>query len=455
MDDALSTLEIEFPPGVYSDVRLEHTIDHDLTMRDGQLLDMRKSTETGAFLRVQKNGFWYFASTTELDQIDAILAELAASDALGVGPNPSVENLLEAHRETVRAFDGDRVDAVPFGSKLSLIRGYAEQLDRPSIKTWTARWVDQHRERRFVSSHGADVSHDYQEAGFILEYLMSHDDQSLHEGFTRAEHSFSALVAAAGEHSAQLSTYLDRCERFVAEAVPVEPGPAAVVLAPVVAGVFAHESFGHKSEADFMLGDSAMLAEWQIGMRVAKPLLSIVDSGQPQGSGYMPFDDEGQRSTTTYLIKDGILAGRLHAAHTAVALRERPTANARAMSFRFEPIVRMTTTWIEAGDDTFESLLAGVDDGYFIETVKHGSGMSTFTIAPGLCWRIREGKLGEPVRIGVLTGTVFETMGEIDGLSDRVERPFLVGGGCGKFEQWPLSVGYGGPYVRIRRMNIA
>ena len=81
--------------------------------------------------------------------------------------------------------------------------------------------------------------------------------------------------------------------------------------------------------------------------------------------------------------------------------------------------------------------------------------MSTFTIAPGLCWRIRNGKIAEPVRVAVLTGTVFETLGEIDGLSDSVEVPFLVGGGCGKMEQWPLSVGFGGPYVRVRRMNLA
>ena len=104
---------------------------------------------------------------------------------------------------------------------------------------------------------------------------------------------------------------------------------------------------------------------------------------------------------------------------TAAALGERPTGNARAISFRFEPIVRMTNTMFEAGSTTKAELFASVDDGYFIETVRHGSGMSTFTIAPGLCWRIRDGELREPVRIAVMTGTVFETMGEIDGLRMR------------------------------------
>ena len=37
------------------------------------------------------------------------------------------------------------------------------------------------------------------------------------------------------------------------------------VLSPVVTGVFAHESFGHKSESDFMVGDETMKREWQNG----------------------------------------------------------------------------------------------------------------------------------------------------------------------------------------------
>ena len=52
--------------------------------------------------------------------------------------------------------------------------------------------------------------------------------------------------------------------------------------------------------------------------------------------------------------------------------------------------------------------------------------MSTFTLAPGLAWRIRNGELAEPVRVAVVTGTVFETLGEIDGLSEAFDMPFMV-----------------------------
>ena len=136
-------------------------------------------------------------------------------------------------------------------------------------------------------------------------------------------------------------------------------------------------------------------------------------------------------------------------------LNEQVTGNARAMSFRFEPIVRMTNTYIEAGTQTVEELISGIDDGFFIETYKHGSGLSTFTIAPSLAWRIRNGALAEPVKVAVITGNVFETLGDIDGISTEVERDFQIWGGCGKAEQWPLPVSLGGPHIRVARMNVA
>ena len=75
----------------------------------------------------------------------------------------------------------------------------------------------------------------------------------------------------------------------------------------------------------------------------------------------------------------------------------------RATDCTFEPIVRMTTTYIEGGDLDFNQLIAPIKKGYFIKTINHGSGMSTFTIAPSLAYEIVDGKLGRPVQISVLT----------------------------------------------------
>jgi len=451
----LQAIKIDFPDGVYVDVRLERNVDHRIRFCDGELDDVQATVETGALIRVLREGQWLLASTTALDEINDVIADLASSSVLPpTERDVGVESLI-IHRDQLWIFDDERIDHQPTTAKLDFLKRLIPSMDRPGIKTWNARWLDQHRDRRFVSSRGADVSHDYQECGVILGFTLGLAANAIQESFRASNHRLSELESQSERILNELEALLDKCERFAQEAVAVDAGPATVILSPMAAGIFAHESFGHKSEADTMLGDPQMLEDWKMGSRVAAEGVSIVDAGGGLGSGYMPYDDEGQKTGQTHLIKDGLLSGRLHSALTAAALGEPLTANARAISFRFEPIVRMTTTIFEPGTETRERLFAGVDDGYFIETVRHGSGMSTFTIAPGLCWKIRHGELAEPVRIAVITGTVFETLSEIDGLSDQVEIPFLVGGGCGKMDQWPLSVGFGGPYVRVRRMDVS
>ncbi|NLZ43389.1 MAG: TldD/PmbA family protein, partial [Clostridia bacterium] len=52
------------------------------------------------------------------------------------------------------------------------------------------------------------------------------------------------------------------------------------------------------------------------------------------------------------------------------------------------------------------------------------------------------------------TGDLFTTLAEIDGLSDRLELYHAFFSGCGKWEQAPLPVAFGGPYVRVRNLLV-
>ena len=125
--------------------------------------------------------------------------------------------------------------------------------------------------------------------------------------------------------------------------------------------------------------------------------------------------------------------------------------NSRQKKEAFSHIGKLTD---RIADKTLEQLVAGVKKGYFIKTIKHGSGLSVFTIAPNISYEITDGKIGRPVKISVISGDVFETLGLIDGLSDRTEILSFVTGGCGKMEQYPLPVGFGAPYVSVSKMKV-
>ncbi|MDD4518584.1 MAG: TldD/PmbA family protein, partial [Limnochordia bacterium] len=294
------------------------------------------------------------------------------------------------------------------------------------------------------------VIFDKQTAGIRINLELSYKENKNQASVSKAGVSFEELLNL----ERFFETELEKSVAFTKEAESVIPGEYPVLLSPEATGVFTHESFGHKSESDFMVGDETMKAEWALGKRIGQDVLTIVDDGTVLGNGYVPYDDEGTKGKKTYLITEGNLTGRLHSIATAALLEESPTGNARAMNFEFEPIVRMTTTYIEKGDRPLKDIIAEIENGIYVDTIKHGSGMSTFTLAPARAYKIENGQITKPVKVSVVTGSVFGTLAEVDAVSEEFELMSFVGGGCGKMEQWPLPVGFGGPYTRVKKLKV-
>lgn len=443
---------MQFPSGLFTDIRYETVFTTELTYENGTLKQNKTATEQGVFIRVFDGVRWYYSATTELDRVQQEIDQLAslAVPSESIAEHPVVKK-LQANRDVCLRFANCDVSRIPNGEKVQLVESYLplfSELD--DLQTYTISYLDNHTEKHIVSSLGCDVTFDYQHCALRLSYAFGCDGTPFRNIQQQYRQRFDDLRTC---HE-QLRAAMKRDWNYAHNAVAVVPGIYTCVFAPEVTGVFAHESFGHKSESNFMIGDETMKREWALGTRVGAEMLNIYDTGCPDGSGYVPYDDEGTKAAKTYLIKNGILTGRLHSAYTAAALEEDVTGNARAMSFEFEPIVRMTSTCIGGGELTVEELIAGVREGVYIQDYKHGSGMSTFTIAPNVAYMIRDGKLAEPVRIAVVTGNVMETLHKIDGLANDARLCSSASGGCGKMEQWPLRVAFGGPHMRVRDITV-
>ena len=443
---------IQFRHDFYADVRTEDRSRTTITYKSGALEEMKTRVERRAFIRVYDGKMWYYSSVTDLAHLQKTLDGLydAATPNADIQNDPVVRR-FERNRDTLLSFADSSVRDIPPKDKQALLLSYLPLLSEDSCITMPrGTYLDRNSLFRFRSSLGADITYDYQTCGLSFACDMTEGEKKFSGHWQKGATRFDELKGLDDEIRAAMAEQT----AFMRNSVPVTPGKYPVVLSPEAAGVFAHESFGHKSESDFMLSDETMRDEWQLGKTVGSPILSIAECGSVPGCGYVPYDDEGTKARRNYLIKDGKLVGRLHNAQTAAVLDEPTTGNARAIDCTFEPIVRMTTTYIEGGDMDFDELIAPIKKGYFIKTIKHGSGMSTFTIAPSLAYEITDGKLGRPVQISVLTGSVFETLGLIDGLTRDVKLLSFVTGGCGKMEQMGLPVGFGGPYVRVSSMNV-
>ncbi len=444
----------------YWDVRIEDTFETNLIKVDGEVVNCSSSPSVGAFIRVNKNGFWLYESTTELNQISATLKRLSEqkiNHASVVPPSGSKTKtsgpaLPDKNHYVALNAKQDNFSLVSMDDKLKLLNLYDAAIqDTPNLVSRTLRYKDVYKVKTFTNSQGTSFEYDFNQGGIGIDFTLKAGESLFEDRFN----CYGACFEDLKGQSEPLLKHTAEAQKFLA-APAIAPGKYQVILSPEVCGVFTHESFGHKSEADFMLGNPEALEEWKVGKKIAADCLTIVDhGGVDHSSGYCPIDDDGTYAQKNYLIKNGILTGRLHSRETADALGEQTTGNSRAMNFEFEPIVRMTSTYIEPGTEPIADILKRCEGAIYVEGVKHGSGMSTFTIAPVRGYRIGKDGIKEPVRVTVLSGSVFDTLKNVEAVSMEFQLKSSAIGGCGKMEQWPLPVAYGGSFVVVSEMQVS
>jgi len=318
----------------YTEIRVERTWSTAVTFRGRRLESATASEDQGGFVRaLHAGGGWGVASFTSLDRLDAMVARAGElSRAVPVDPPIRLGDVPSHHADALLDLDGD-VRGVPIAEKKRLLEAYNGAMlgvsDR--IVDTLAVYRDEVSEYWYVNSQGT-ILHELRPDVTLSGTAVARRDGTIEKGL-------ESIGMRRGWHSVQdkAAGFRAVAERAVAllDAPTVKGGTYPVILDPELAGVFIHEAFGHLSEADFVYENPQAREMMTLGRRFGKPVLNVGDNGAAPGlRGTLPFDDEGTPTQDTALIEDGILVGRLHSRETAAAMGERPTGNARAISFR-------------------------------------------------------------------------------------------------------------------------
>ncbi|HJP66292.1 MAG TPA: TldD/PmbA family protein, partial [Actinomycetota bacterium] len=235
---------------------------------------------------------------------------------------------------------------------------------------------------------------------------------------------------------------------------PAPAGEMPVVIGPGGGGVLFHEACGHGLEVDHIHKDASIYRLEQRGQQLASPLVHGVDDGTiDQAWGSLSVDDEGTPTQRTVLFEAGVLIGflydRLRADHDGVA----STGNGRRQSYASLPIPRMRNSYILAGADRPDDVVAGTARGLYAKTLGGGqvnpaTGDFVFGVAEGFL--IEGGRITAPVRGANLIGNGPAILSAIDALADDFE---TRDGVCGK-EGQGVPVSNGSPTLRIARMTV-
>ena len=231
-------------------------------------------------------------------------------------------------------------------------------------------------------------------------------------------------------------------------------GTMNVVMGAGASGILLHEAMGHAFEADFNITGESVFAG-RTGERVAPEGIDIVDDGTMYGDrGACRYDDEGVEGQKTYMVRDGILCSYLHDRLSAARYGVAPTGNGRRENYTCPPIPRMRNTYMEAGRDKPEDIIASVKKGIYVDDfsngqVKIGEGDFTFYVRSG--YTIENGRLCQPVKDINIIGNGPRALADIRAVGNDLAIPPYAWT-CGKGQSVPVSCGI--PTVLIDRLTV-
>lgn len=393
-------------------------------------------------------GFGTFCFTNVKDVDLAFQEAKKASDLI---PGELDLKKVEVNKDHVKVNPSMDPRKISLEDKKALMQHYIDLFFTvDGIANLESEYYEQYLDTMILNNKGTEIQQEELICGMTFRITSKKDDVTqitrLSFGGSQSYEDMLNQDDAVLEKAHQTVAFLD--------AEPVKGGQYDVVLDSDVSGLFIHEAFGHLSESDNLIGNEALAKTMTLGTPFAVDTFNVIDNPTLDGfPGSYVYDHEGTKAKETYLIKDGLLSGRLHSIQSASLLDEIPTGHARAKNFGFTPIVRMGNIYIDKGEHSVNDMIASIDNGLYLFGSAGGqTSGDTFTFAVQGAYKIENGKMTTMVRDVALTGHLFTTLKNIEMIGDTVS--FSKAGGCGKGGQILIQSGKGSAPIKIKNMGI-
>src|SRR5712675_896596 len=402
----------------YADARIVSQRSRALTTKNGKVGSASDSESVGMSVRVITDGAWGFAATENLSQsgVEATAAravEIARASAqvkqhdVRLAP----EKPVTAEWTTPYAIDPFTISVE---QNIALLLSIDSELRSVEGVTLAETNLNFNREEQwFVSSEGTDIHQTKYSAGAGYTAYAFAGNEIQKRSYPN---SYGGQWQNKGYELIEELKLVENARRIAEEAVALhhaEQCPEGVfdlILDSSQLGLQVHESIGHPIELDRVLGMEANFAGTSFltidklrTLRYGSELVNVVaDARQEHGPGLgtFGFDDEGVPAQCTPIITNGLFTGYLSSRETAHTIGEaRSNGTMRAEGWNRIPLVRMTNISILHGEKplTFDHLIAGTDDGIFMQTNRSWSfddKRYNFKFGCEIGWELKGGTLG-------------------------------------------------------------
>ncbi len=432
----------------YVDVRVMERTTEGIDVKNGRVEGISSGTSSGFNVRVIIDGAWGFASSANMDDVEAERVarqaiQIARASALVAG-EPVILSPLAAQHGFYRTPMQKDPFTIPLNQKVQLLLA-ADSAMR--------------------SVNGVAVG-----AGIDASAV----DPTSSEIQTRSyPNSFGRQAGTSGYEFIEAMNLADHGARIGEEAVKLLAAPqcpsgvTTIILDGQQTALQVHESCGHPIELDRVLGMEAgfvgksFLTTDKLNghYRYGSDIVNLTaDATIPGGLGTFGWDDEGVPAQRTPIVTNGIFSGYLMSRDTAPMLGLASNGCVRADSWNRLPMIRMTNVSLEPGTWTLDDLIADTDDGIYMSIDKSWSiddRRLNFQFGVELAYEIKHGKLGRMLKNATYTGITPQFWGSCDAICNRDEWVVWGTPNCGKGEPiQTMRTGHGAAPARFRNVQV-
>lgn len=439
----------------YADTRIEKISRTSLMYINERFEQASGGVDQGIGIRVLATGAWGFASTNSFDNSEI---ENAADKAVKMAKASSKglkEKIVLSQVKTVKDHVVTDVKKplsdVELDKKMRLVidAAHAAKSFSPKVVSVRTSYGDAFGEQCITNSEGTRITVQPSRT-FAMIIATAKEGEKV----TTAH---EPIPGTAGWEIYEKVDVNEKARKAAEKAVnmlkgkPAPSGRFTAVVDSHLGGVFAHEAVGHACEGDHVTTKQSILSD-KIGQQIGSKDVSIYDdSTVPDGWGSAKYDAEGTPTQKRLLIENGVLKNYILDRESAAKLKLPPNGGARAQSFAFRPIVRMSNTYIAPRDHSLEEVFEDIDHGIYVKGSLGGqvdTAKGTFLFAAEESFLIEKGKVSTPLLNVSLSGLTLETLLNIDVVGNELH---FYSGSCGKEDQ-AVPAGDASPHIRIRNV---
>lgn len=384
--------------GVQAEAYIGISKETSIQVHGGHVEKLSFAGSKGLGVRVIVDGQMGYAHTSDFSP-DSIEKTTAAAVTLAAIADPDAFRGLPEPKpwtdEDLEIYDSSLVTTKP-GDKVEFqkrVEAAAFRVDERVQVSNFCQYFDAIREVFLVNSSGFTGSYQSTFAGsFIMVMAVDGDERAMGFGM-QADRALMALDGEkigrdAGEQAIQLLG-----------GRPVPTQKASVVYHPqAAAGLLA--ALSQALTASAMQRKRTFLQD-KLGDVVASDVVTLLDNGRlPGGLGTRPFDDEGNPTSATRLIDEGVFQAVLHDEYTARKEGVTSTGNALRKGHAGTPHLAPTNFYIQPGPQSRDEVIGAVEKGLYVINTMNSHSINpvsgNYSVSAQGYW-IENGQITHPV----------------------------------------------------------